>query len=92
MTSPDNCPPDIVKSPSIDALPSRVPPANSNGAVTDNELSIVTFAPAMRTGPGPSNWLPSPDGKPFSLTFRTYVPKELVKQGGWFPPSIRKLQ
>lgn len=37
------------------------------------------------------NRLPSPEGKPFSLTFRTYVPKNIVKQGKWFPPAIRKI-
>ncbi|MEP1200900.1 DUF1214 domain-containing protein [Tateyamaria sp.] len=48
------------------------------------------IAPAESDFPS-SNWLPSTDGKPFSLTFRTYVPKEVVKAGNWFPPSIRKL-
>lgn len=37
-----------------------------------------------------SNWLPSPAGKGFSLTLRTYVPKDIVKQGKWFPPAITK--
>lgn len=35
-----------------------------------------------------TNWLPSPDGKPFSLTFRTYVPKDAVKNGEWAPPAV----
>ncbi|MNL82653.1 hypothetical protein D3C87_2100820 [compost metagenome] len=39
-----------------------------------------------------SNLLPSPQGKPFSLTFRTYVPKDVVKRGEWFPPAIRKIR
>jgi len=39
-----------------------------------------------------SNWLPAPAGKQFSLTFRTYVPKDIVKLGDWFPPAIKKLQ
>jgi len=34
-----------------------------------------------------SNWLPSAAGKPFSLTFRTYVPKEIVKSK-WAPPPL----
>jgi len=34
-----------------------------------------------------SNWLPSAKGKPFSLTFRTYVPKEIVKTK-WAPPAL----
>ena len=35
-----------------------------------------------------SNWLPSPPGKPFSLTFRTYVPNEKI--AGWAPPPVTK--
>ncbi|QOL27221.1 DUF1254 domain-containing protein [Thalassotalea sp. LPB0316] len=38
-----------------------------------------------------SNWLPSADGKGFSLTLRTYVPKDIVKRGDWFPPSLTKV-
>lgn len=39
-----------------------------------------------------SNWLPSPDGKGFSLTLRTYVPKDIVKRGEWFPPSLQRIK
>ena len=39
-----------------------------------------------------SNWLPAPDGKAFSPTLRTYVPKELVKRGEWFPPAIKRIK
>jgi hypothetical protein len=35
-----------------------------------------------------SNWLPSPAGKAFSLTFRTYVPKQVVRSGAWTPPAV----
>ncbi len=38
-----------------------------------------------------SNWLPSAEGKNFSLTFRTYVPKSSVRQGNWFPPAIMRV-
>ena len=38
-----------------------------------------------------SNWLPSADGKGFSLTLRTYVPKDIVKRGDWFPPRLKKV-
>ena len=37
-----------------------------------------------------ANWLPTAPGKPFSLTWRTYIPKEIVKQGKWFPPAVAK--
>ena len=39
-----------------------------------------------------SNWLPAPDGKGFSLTFRTYVPKAVVKRGEWFPPALKRIE
>ncbi len=35
-----------------------------------------------------SNWLPAPEGKPFSLTFRTYVPKDIVRRGQWQPAAV----
>jgi hypothetical protein len=35
-----------------------------------------------------SSWLPSAAGKPFSLTFRTYVPKDLILRGEWTPPAV----
>lgn len=35
-----------------------------------------------------ANWLPTAPGKLFSLTWRTYIPKEIVKQGNWFPPAV----
>nr|WP_314071651.1 DUF58 domain-containing protein [uncultured Roseococcus sp.] len=38
-----------------------------------------------------SNWLPSPEGKPFSLIFRTYVPKEVVRRGEWQPAPVTRL-
>lgn len=39
-----------------------------------------------------SNWLPSAEGKGFSLTIRTYVPKDIVKSAKWFPPAIKRLK
>ncbi len=39
-----------------------------------------------------SNWLPTADGKAFSLTLRTYVPKDFVKRGEWFPPAIKRVK
>jgi hypothetical protein len=56
---------------------------------SDPDGSIKIFL-GPRPGPGipESNWLPAPDGKPFSLTFRTYVPRDVVKRGEWFPPAV----
>jgi len=54
----------------------------------DGSLKIA-IGPKPVTGVAESNWLPSPDGKPFMLTFRTYVPKEIVTRG-WTPPALER--
>ncbi|HEY0235010.1 MAG TPA: DUF1214 domain-containing protein [Afipia sp.] len=56
----------------------------------DGSLKIF-LAPDTGLGIPESNWLPAPKGKPFSLTFRAYVPKDMVKRGEWFPPAIRQI-
>ena len=86
----------LVDIPDYRVVPNEIGRYNFNSyspleAGQDGGLTLYIAAKESTSFPA-SNWLPSPDGKPFSLTFRTYVPKELVKQGGWFPPSIRKLQ
>jgi hypothetical protein len=75
----------------------RVVP-NQLGRYNFNTYSSLAREPdgtlKIAIGPTPvaavteSNWLPSAEGKPFSLTFRTYVPKEAVKHGGWTPPAV----
>lgn len=57
----------------------------------DGSLKIL-FAPKPHAAVPESNWLPSAPGKGFSLTLRTYVPKDLVKRGEWFPPAIKRLK
>lgn len=53
----------------------------------DGSLKIAIGPKAFADIPE-SNWLPSANGKPFSLTFRTYVPKDIVKRGEWTPPPL----
>lgn len=53
----------------------------------DGSLKIA-IGPRPVAGVPESNWLPSPEGKPFSLTFRAYVPKELVRRGEWQPAPV----
>ena len=55
----------------------------------DGSLKIAV-GPKPVAGVPESNWLPSPEGKPFSLTFRTYVPKDVVKRGEWTPVPLAK--
>jgi hypothetical protein len=56
----------------------------------DGSLKLAIGPNPVAGGPEP-NWLPSPEGKPFSLTFRTYVPKDVVKRGEWTPAPVTKV-
>jgi hypothetical protein len=55
----------------------------------DGSLTLV-LAPEPVAGVPKANWLPTAPGKSFSLTWRTYIPKEIVTQGNWFPPAVSK--
>jgi hypothetical protein len=57
----------------------------------DGSLKIG-IGPEPVKGVPETNWLPSPQGKPFSLTFRTYVPKDVVKKGEWQPAPVTKVE
>ena len=58
---------------------------------TDWSLKILLSSKPNSAAPE-SNLLPAPDGKGFSLTFLTYVPENIVKRGGLFPPAIKRLK
>ena len=53
----------------------------------DGSLKLA-LGPRPVAGVPESNWIPTPKGKAFSLTFRTYVPKDVVKRGEWTPPPV----
>jgi hypothetical protein len=55
----------------------------------DGSLTLV-LGPEPVAGVPEANWLPTASGKLFSLNWRTYVPKEIVRQGNWFPPAVAK--
>lgn len=57
----------------------------------DGSLKIA-IGPKPLPGVAESNWLPAPEGKPFSLTFRAYVPKDVVKRGEWAPPAVTRAE
>lgn len=85
----------MVDVPDFLAVPNPIDRYTFNGVApppleADGSMKIFL---APRPGPAlpDANWLPSPEGKPFSLTFRTYVPKSIVKDGAWFPPAVRRL-
>ena len=53
----------------------------------DGSLTLV-LGPEPAADFPEANWLPTPPGRPFSLNWRTYVPKDVVKRGEWFPPAV----
>ncbi len=55
----------------------------------DGSMSIW-LSPVMPKDIPQTNWLPTPAGKGFALTFRMYVPKKEVQEGSWFPTAIEK--
>ncbi|RDK07694.1 DUF1214 domain-containing protein [Cupriavidus lacunae] len=62
---------------------------NRSPLVKESDGSLkIAIGPKPVAGVPESNWLPSAEGKPFSLTFRTYVPKESVRQCDWTPPPL----
>lgn len=57
----------------------------------DGSLKIA-IGPKAVAGVPEGNWLPSADGKPFSLTFRAYVPKAAARTCAWTPPPLEKVK
>lgn len=55
---------------------------NADGSLT------ITVSPELPEGTPSANWLPSPVGRLFSLTFRSYVPNKVVPFGQWSPPPL----
>lgn len=67
---------------------------NSNSDLTkepDGSLKVAV-GPEPVSGVPESNWLPSRSGQPFSLTFRTYVRKEIVREGEWQRVPLERAQ
>lgn len=86
----------LVDVPGYRVVPNRLNRFNFNNysglkSEPDGSLKIL-----LSKGPNDSvpeaNWLPAPDGKGFSLSFRCYVPKDVVKRGEWFPPAIKRIK
>jgi hypothetical protein len=56
----------------------------------DGSLKIAV-GPKPVSGVPETNWLPSAEGKLFSLTFRAYVPKEAARKCEWTPPPLARI-
>jgi hypothetical protein len=57
----------------------------------DGSLKILISSKSSKAVPE-TNWLPAPEGKPFLLTLRTYVPKAAVQRGEWYPPALKRVR
>ena len=55
----------------------------------DGSLTLY-LAPEKPKDAPDGNWLPTPKGKNYHLTFRMYGPDEAVLSGKWFPAPIAK--
>jgi hypothetical protein len=53
----------------------------------DGSLTLV-FAPKLPDGAPQSNWLPTPAGRDYNLTYRFYVPAKYVVLGRYYPPLL----
>jgi len=53
----------------------------------DGSLTLV-FAPALPDGVPQTNWLPTPAGQEYDLTYRFYAPSKDVVQGRFYPPLL----
>lgn len=63
---------------------------NKQSALKPNPDGSVTlaFAPKLPAGVPDTNWLPTPDGKRYNLTYRFYGPSKDVVSGKYFPPAM----
>jgi hypothetical protein len=53
----------------------------------DGSLTLA-FAPRKPVGLPEPNWLPTPEGQPYNLTYRFYGPSADIENGEWFPPPL----
>ncbi len=65
---------------------------NQSPLVFEADGSLKLYLGAeLPAGKSQANWLPAPEGKPFTLNLRMYVPKQAVLSGDYYVPPLRKL-
>ncbi|HVG52556.1 MAG TPA: DUF1214 domain-containing protein [Xanthobacteraceae bacterium] len=55
---------------------------NADGSLT------LAFAPKQPDGVPQANWLPTPEGKKYDMTYRFYGPASDVVSGKYYPPAL----
>lgn len=63
---------------------------NKQSALKSNPDGSVTlaFAPKLPAGVPEANWLPTPEGKRYNLTYRFYGASKDVVSGNYYPPPL----
>jgi hypothetical protein len=62
---------------------------NRSGLQPSQDGSVTLYFAAKQPAGAPQqNWLPTPAGKSYHLTFRFYGPGDKVISGGYFPPPL----
>jgi hypothetical protein len=56
----------------------------------DDSLTLV-FGPKQPEGAPESNWLPTPEGKKYNMTYRFYGPTKDVADGKYYPPPLVRI-
>lgn len=56
----------------------------------DGSLTLV-FAPKQPDAIPESNWLPTPNGKKYNMTYRFYGPSKDVADGKYYPPPLVRI-
>ena len=56
--------------------------------VAKDGSTTLYFSAKLPDGVPPQNWLPTPAGQNYNLTFRIYGPRDNVASGGYFPPPL----
>jgi len=56
----------------------------------DKDGSLTLYFGATPNGAPESNWIPTPKGTGYSLTFRFYRPKGAVADRSYFPPALKE--
>lgn len=83
----------------VDAVHRRVLPNSRKRYLINKESKLhygkdgsltLYFADARPQGAPEGNWLPTPKGQGYSLTFRFYRPKGAVVERSYFPPPMMK--
>jgi len=81
----------------VDAADLRVMPnvkhrfalSSHSGLERGRDGSLTLFLGPARPAAAPdANWLPTPAGRNYLLTWRTYGPDAAIRDGAWYPPSV----